>query len=133
MENEQLIQQLQSGQQIDTSGLGIDTDAMMQQVETLLLWGTIASVAVLIPFIILYVLSAHRKSKAYKAVIDIQKTLHEMNERDKARDAAARPAISQPATPTPAPIGPIARSEPTPAVEDAPTSSASTTAETPRF
>lgn len=120
MQNDQLLQQLQSGQQIDTSSLGIDTDAMMQQVEMLLLWGTLASVAVLIPFLILYVISARRKSKAYKAVIDIQKTLHEMNERDKARDARAQPIISQPEAPTPAPapMGSIAQTDPLPAADN---------------
>jgi hypothetical protein len=91
MNNEQLLQQTQSGQQIDASSLGIDTGAMMQQVETLLLWGTLACAVILIPFLILYILSARRKSKAYKAIIDIQATLHEMNERDKARDATTRP------------------------------------------
>jgi hypothetical protein len=106
MNNEQLLQQTQSGQQIDTSSLGIDTGAMMQQVETLLLWGTLASAVILIPFLILYILSSRRKSKAYKAIIDIQATLHEMNERDKARDAtnistreeliASAPNLSQP-------------------------------------
>ena len=95
MNNEQLLQQSQSGQQIDVSSLGIDTGAMMQQVETLLLWGTLASVVILIPFLILYVLSARRKSKVHKAIIDIQQTLHEMNERDKARDLNRNPAQSE--------------------------------------
>ena len=90
MNNEQFLQ-TQSGQQIDASSLGIDTGAMMQQVETLLLWGTLASAVILIPLLILYLLSARRKSKAYKAIIDIQATLHEMNERDKARDAKSTP------------------------------------------
>jgi hypothetical protein len=92
MNNEQLLQQTQSGQQIDASSLGIDTGAMMQQVETLLLWGTLASAVILIPFLILYILSARRKSKAYKAIIDIQAILHEMNERDKAREVKSTPA-----------------------------------------
>jgi hypothetical protein len=85
MTNEQILEQAQSGQPMDISSLGIDADAMMQQLETILLWGVVASVVVAIPLFLLYILSLQRKRKMQKAILDIQKTLHEMNERDKAR------------------------------------------------
>lgn len=114
--NPEQLQQVQTNQ-VDTNAIGgLSMDSMMQQLESVILYGTIASVAILIPFLLLYVLSSRRKSKAYKAIIDMQKTLHEMNERDKARDArpapAPAPAASQPPI-TPAPVKPIAQTEPT--------------------
>lgn len=45
------------------------------------------SVAVTIIFVALYLSSIMRKRKVENAILDIQKTLHEMNERDKARSA----------------------------------------------
>jgi len=110
--NPEQLQQVQTNQ-VDTTALGgLSMDGMMQQLETVLLYGTIASVAILIPFLLLYVLSSRRKSKAYKAIIEIQKTLHEMNERDKARNTHPASDVNQPPI-TPAPAGPIAHTEPT--------------------
>ena len=107
--NPEQLQQVQTNQVDSTALGGLNMDSMMQQLESVILYGTIASVTILIPFLLLYVLSSRRKSKAYKAIIEIQKTLHEMNERDKARDARPAPAVSQP----PITPEPIARNEPT--------------------
>jgi flagellar biosynthesis/type III secretory pathway M-ring protein FliF/YscJ len=107
MTNEQFLQQMQPDQQIGTSSLGIDTDAMMQQVESLLLWGALASITIFISFLLLYILSARRKWKMQKAIFDIQKTLHEMNEREKARGASRTPLSVTPSPQTiTAPITP---------------------------
>ena len=46
------------------------------------------SVVLTIVFIVLYVSSMLRKRKVENAILDIQKTIHEMNERDKARSAS---------------------------------------------
>lgn len=130
--NPEQLQQVQPNQIDSTSLGGLNIDSMMQQLESVILYGTIASVAILIPFLVLYILSSHRKSKAYKAIIDIQKTLHEMNERDKARDTHSTPIISQPAITHPS-AGPIARTDP-PTGEVAEYSSiASTSAVPPRL
>ena len=110
--NPEQLQQVQTNQVDSTALGGLNMDGMMQLLESVILYGTIASVAILIPFLLLYVLSSRRKSKAYKAIIDMQKTLHEMNERDKARDARPATAVSQPSI-TPEPVEPIARTEPT--------------------
>ena len=130
--NPEQLQQVQSNQVDSTTLGGLNMDGMMQQLETVLLYGTIASVAILIPFLLLYVLSSRRKSKAYKAIIDIQKTLHEMNERDKARDTQPAPVVNQPPT-TPAPVEAIARTEPTVPVTDEYSSIASTSNVPPRM
>jgi len=109
--NPEQLQQVQTNQVDSTALGGLNMDSMMQQLESVILYGTIASVAILIPFLLLYVLSSRRKSKAYKAIIEIQKTLHDMNERDKARDAYVAPTVSQPPTPEQAPTSPIASKE----------------------
>lgn len=110
-------EQLQQSQSSQLEGLNIvpNLGGMMEQLESILLYGTLASVAILIPFLILYILSSRRKSKAYKAITEIQKTLHEMNERDKARDSHTLHAV-QPLLPTQI-NRPIASSEPISATE----------------
>ena len=130
--NPEQLQQVQSNQVDSTTLGGLNMDGMMQQLETVLLYGTIASVAILIPFLLLYVLSSRRKSKAYKAIIEIQKTLHEMNERDKSRNTHPIPAVSEPPT-TLASTGPIARTEPITSVTDEYSSVASTSNVPPRM
>ena len=52
----------------------------------------ILSVVVTVLFVFMYILSMFRRRKVEKAILDIQKTLHEMNERDKARIKPATPA-----------------------------------------
>jgi len=129
--NPEQLQQIQPNQ-VDGTTLGLNMDGMMQQLESVILYGTIASVAILIPFLILYVLSSRRKSKAYKAIIDMQKTLHEMNERDKARDNHAAPGATQSIAPTQV-NGPIARSVPVQIAESEVATHTTPSSEQPRF
>lgn len=49
---------------------------------------TIASIALTILILVLWILSMIRRRKMQAAIFDIQATLHEMNERDKARSPA---------------------------------------------
>lgn len=92
-------QQLQTLQNSDslTNPLGDLQTQIFDQLATFLLFGVIASIAIFVPLIIIYTLSAIRKHKTYKAILDIQKTLHEMNERDKARTPKAISSVPEPA------------------------------------
>ena len=91
--NPEQLQQSQTSQLEDY--LTPNMSGIADHLELAIFYGTIASIAILIPFLILYIISSRRKSKSYKAIIDIQKTLHEMNERDKARDLNRNPAPSE--------------------------------------
>ena len=51
----------------------------------------ILSVVVTVLFVFMYILSMFRRRKLEKAILDMQKILHEMNERDKARSLPQQP------------------------------------------
>lgn len=51
------------------------------------------SVALTIVFIVLYISAMIRRRKVENAVLDMQKLLHEMNERDKARSQSPTPSL----------------------------------------
>lgn len=52
---------------------------------------TIFSIALTIAIVVFWILSMVRRRKVQAAILDIQATLHEMNERDKARSAPPSP------------------------------------------
>ena len=54
------------------------------------------SVALTVVFVVLYVVSIVRRRKLEHALLDIQKTLNEMNERDKQRTQPPTPASTPP-------------------------------------
>lgn len=67
---------------VDVSSL---TDAAMP-----LLW---LSASLTLLFIALYIRSSLKRRKLEKAILDIQKTVHEINERDKAQSARPKPPL----------------------------------------
>lgn len=54
------------------------------------------SVIITVIFAVLYIVSLVRRWKVEQAILDIQKTIHEMNERDKARSTPVAPVVSPP-------------------------------------
>lgn len=86
-----------NAEQLLSDGQGIDTSSLMpdltSQLTDLLAPVLMASAAVTIVFLALFISSTLRRRKVERAILDIQKTLHEMNERDKARLKPAAPPV----------------------------------------
>ena len=84
------IDQLLSGEQ-DSIDIGTqlpDVTASITDMLAPILW---LSVVMTVVFVVLYVSSIVRRRKVENAVLNIQKTLHELNERDKARSTPTSP------------------------------------------
>lgn len=81
-------QDVQEIQGIDTSTLFPDITSQLTEMMAPFLFASFALTAV---FAILYISSALRRRKVEKAILDMQKMLHEMNERDKERKSRDTP------------------------------------------
>lgn len=74
--------------------------------SNLIEFATIASLVLTLVFIVFWITAALHRRKVQNAIIDIQKTLHEMNERDKLRQTPTPQPVIQtepPVTPTKTP------------------------------
>ncbi len=78
------INEILSGDTTDTSSLAPDITSSISDMLAPFMW---LSVALGFAFIILYITMMLRRRKLENALLDMQKILHEMNERDKARSA----------------------------------------------
>lgn len=88
--------------QFDTNSVtGGVTQQFTDQFATLFLVGTIVSSVITILILVLYIFSAVRKYKVQNAIFDIQKTLHEINDREKVANTAASSVQQTPAAATP--------------------------------
>ena len=89
MDTERLqTQNIQDIQGIDASTLFPD---MTSQLTGMMAPFLIASLALSAVFAILYITSALRRRKVERAILDMKKILHEMNERDKDRYGPPKP------------------------------------------
>lgn len=87
MDNEQLY-----SENTNTTVLSDQLPDMMSSITTMLAPFMLLSFGLTVVFIALYIRSQFRRKKLENAILDMQKTLHEMNERDKARSAPVTPA-----------------------------------------
>lgn len=102
MDTEQLFSP--DGSSLDIGSRLPDIDSLLSSILGPIMW---VSIIITVAFIALYVASILRRRKVENAILDIQKVIHEMNERDKKRNTQPpMPARSQFSTDM------IARSEP---------------------
>lgn len=69
-----------------------DLNSMMDNILGPFMW---LSLALTIVFVVLYALSIKRRRKVENAILDIQKILHEMNEREKQHSPSPAPQQNQ--------------------------------------
>jgi len=91
---EELIERISENRDFDPSGFMPDIASQLSDLLAPVLMASLVLTAVLF---ILYVSSYLRRRKVDRAILDIQKVLREMNEREKAR-------LSSPPTPPPSRI-----------------------------
>lgn len=77
----------------DTTDLGSQLPDLTSSINDMLAPIMWLSVAISIVFIVLYISAMFRRRKLENALFDMQKTLHEINERDKARSTPAAPTV----------------------------------------
>jgi len=80
---------------IDASSLMPDLTSSITDMLAPFIW---LSVALTVVFIVFYAMSMLRRRKVENAILDLQKILHEMNERDKSRGStpAVPPRLERP-------------------------------------
>lgn len=79
----------------ETSLQTVDTTDLMSSLNDMLAPFIWLSVALTVVFVVFYVSAHLRRRKLENALFDIQGTLKEMNERDKARTAPTPPPLPQ--------------------------------------